>query len=182
MNLFTKKPKTPRTSFTDPQHDYANATLWGNIKARIYRRTFLGERMYIDLRGYVEIVNNKKVMKCRRMDRWTQDRGSELRHTGYTKVINFPGYDSLIWWGVPVYIKFIGFDQFDIHVKDEHGRYIYSQDTAGTLHDEMVSTATHDFLKGLFKTTLPTIDLQKFGLIAILGIGAVFGLMMMGVI
>ena len=37
-------------------------------------------------------------------------------------------------------------------------------------------------MKGLFKTTLPTLDLQKIAMIAILGVGAFFGLMMMGVI
>ena len=183
MDLFKKpKPKAPRTPFTDPKHDYANATLWSDFKERIKRRTLKGERIYIEMVGYVEIIDGEKVQKCRRLDRWTEDRNSDLRYHGYTKVINFPGYDSLIWWNVPVYLKLINFHQFDVHKKDEYGRYLYSQDTAGTLHDEMVSTATHDFLKGLFKTSLPAIDLQKLGLIAILGIGAIFGLMMMGVI
>ena len=46
----------------------------------------------------------------------------------------------------------------------------------------MISNATRDFMKGLFKTSLPTMDLQKIGLMALLAVGAIFGLMMLGVI
>lgn len=180
MGLFKKKSMRP--SFMDPEHDYANATFFGDVFERLDRRTFRKEKIYIELFGYWETVDGQTVQKCHRTDRWTMNKASELRTRGFTKVVNFPGYDSLAWWGVPIYIRLINFHQFDVHAKDEYGRYLYPQDTSGTLHDEMISNATHDFMKGLFKTTLPTLDLQKIGMIAILGVGAFFGLMMMGVI
>lgn len=181
MGLFKKKPMRP--SFMDPEHDYAEATFWGDVSERIKRRTFSGEKIYIELWGYTNVTPDGRIeQKCRRMDRWTEEKKSMLRLKGFTKVNNFAGYDSIAWWGVPIYVKFNNFHQFDIHVKDAQGNFIYSQDTAGTLHDEMVSNATWDFIKGLFRAALPSIDLQKMAMIAILGVGAFFGLMMMGVI
>ena len=182
MALFKKK--LPRTRFTDPQHDYAENTFFENICERLkYHDGILNkERIYINLTGRTEYIDGRRHFCYHRLDRWTEKKASELREDGYERVINMPGYDSLVWWGVPIYLKLDGFEQFDIHVKDEKGNFIYSQDTSATLHDEMVSTATRDFLKGLFKTTLPAMDLQKLGMIAILGVGAFFGLMMMGII
>ena len=61
MDLFKKKPKAPRTPFVDPKHDYANATLWSDFKERIVRRTLKGERIYIEMTGYVEIIDGDLV-------------------------------------------------------------------------------------------------------------------------
>lgn len=117
-----------------------------------------------------------------RKDYWTQMSSDELNRAGYLPAVRMPGYDSLPWWGQKVYVRLLHDQQFDIHAKDEFGRFIYSQDTPSTLHDEMQSNATRDFIKAMFKTTLPSIDIQKIIMIALLAAGAVFGLMMMGVI
>lgn len=179
---FLNKKKKARTPFTEPVRDYTTRTIFGDLKERIKHRTLEGEKIYIDLTARTDWIDGNPVFHYYRLDRWTDRSASDLYHYGYEKVINMPGYDSLIWWNVPVYIKLIGFQQFDIHAKDENGNFLYSQDTSGTLHDEMISNATRDFMKGLFKTSLPTMDLQKIGLMALLAVGAIFGLMMLGII
>ena len=180
MGFFKKKTKYPR--YVDPRREYTESTILGDLTERFKRRTMKGEKIYIDLSGYTEWVDGNPVFFYHRVDRWTERSSSELRLKGYERVTNMPGYDSLIWWNCPVFIRLQGFKQFDIHVKDANGNFLYSQDTSGTLHDEMISNATRDFMKGLFKTSLPAMDLQKIGLMALLAIGAIFGLMMLGVI
>ena len=101
MGLFKKKPMRP--SFMDPEHDYAEATFWGDVFERIKRRTFRGEKIYIELWGYTNVTLDGRIeQKCRRMDRWTEEKKSMLRLKGFTKVNNFAGYDSIAWWGVPI--------------------------------------------------------------------------------
>jgi hypothetical protein len=115
-----------------------------------------------------------------RVDKWTDESPAVLRANGYKRAVGL--YDSLVWWGVPVYIRIDGGKTFDVrHAVDELGRLKYSQDTAGTLHDSMQSTATQDFIKGMGKVAMSSMDLQKLAMIGIIAVGAVFGLFMLGV-
>jgi hypothetical protein len=116
-----------------------------------------------------------------RTDKWTDESPADLRSNGYKRVVGL--YDSIVWWGVPVYLRIDGGKVFDVkHAVDGAGHLMYSQDTAGTLHDSMQSTATQEFIKGMGKVAMSSMDLQKLAMIGIIGVGAVFGLMMMGVI
>lgn len=115
-----------------------------------------------------------------RYDRWTSDSAEELQKQGYLKVDGL--YDSIVYWGVPVYMRINNASMFDIHVKDAEGNFIYSQDTAATLHDSMTSNATMAFLKGMNRIAWQAMDMQKIIMIAIVGAGAIFGLYMLGII
>ena len=60
MALFKKK--LPRTRFTDPQHDYAENTVFENICERLkYHDGILHkERIYIDLTGRTEYIDGRR--------------------------------------------------------------------------------------------------------------------------
>ena len=45
----------------------------------------------------------------------------------------------------------------------------------------MQSTATQDFIKGMGKVAMSSMDLQKLAMIGIIAVGAIFGLFMLGV-
>lgn len=181
--LFKKKnPTPPRNIGMDPERAYTNPGFLKDLRERLVHRTRLGERIIVDLVQGTYIIGGKEGPYLKRIDRWTETPPEDLHRAGYLPGKRVPGYDSLCWWHVPIYVKLTNYEQFDIHVKDDAGRYIYSQDTPSTLHDEMVSSATLDFIKSMFKTALPKMDVQRIIMIAILGVGAVFGLMMMGVI
>lgn len=113
-----------------------------------------------------------------RFDRWTSAKTDELQRQGYLKIDGL--YDSLVYWGVPVYMRINNAKLFDVHARDKDGNYLYSQDTAATLHDTMTSNATQSFLKGMNKVSWQTMDMQKLLMIGLLGAGVVFGMYMLG--
>lgn len=180
MQLLKKKDDVRRPRSIDPEREYWRGGFLDNIKERLAHR---GEKIIVDIWQKTEIVAGKKGAYYSRSDRWTQATSDELHSEGYLPGVRVPGYDSIEWSKQKVYVRLLNFQQYDIHVKDDlTGRYLYSQDTPSTLHDEMTSNATQDFIKAMFKTTLPKMDVQKIIMIAILGVGAVFGLMMLGII
>lgn len=113
---------------------------------------------------------------------WTDRPGSELQAQGYMIAVGL--HDSIIWSGIPVYIRVAGGTMADLsQILDKDGRRIYSRDSASTLNDAMQSNATEEFRRGLGKASATlTMDIQKIAMIGILAVGAAFGLMMMGVI
>lgn len=178
--MFSKKEiKVKRPAMSDPRREYWKGSFFENLKERWVHR---GETIRVDLRQMYITVGDEEGAYYDRGDYWTEMSSDALHSAGYLPVVRMPGYDSLPWWGQKVYMRLENAEQFDIRQKDEYGQFIYSQDTPSTLHDEMVSNATRDFIKAMFKTTLPSIDIQKIIMIAILGVGAFFGLMMMGII
>lgn len=179
LKLPEKKEHVRRPMGQDPPRRYFAGSFLDNIRERLKHR---GERIRVDIWMSMEVVGGEKQPIYHRDDCWTEASSDELHKAGYLPGVRVPGYDSIQWWRQPVYVRVLNFQQFNIHVKNEQGQYIYSQDTPSTLNDEMNSNATKDFIKAMFKTTLPTMDVQKIIMIGILGVGAIFGLMMMGVI
>lgn len=176
-----KKEKDPvrRPAMLDPVRRYWRGSFFEDLAERTKHR---GEKITVDIIQKMDYVGGIKGPYYDREDRWTEQTSDELHKIGYLPGVRVPGYDSLAWYNVPIYVRLLNWQQFDIHAKDEAGNFLYSQDTPSTLHDEMKSNATQEFIKAMFKTSLPNIDIQKIIMIGILGIGAVFGLMMMGVI
>lgn len=115
-----------------------------------------------------------------RREVWTDRSGEELRRQGYKKITGL--YDSLRWTGISVYAQIHNLRQYDIHVVDGDGQHLYSQDMSSTLNDFMTSNAQRDFIRGMHKTRMSGMTLEQMALIAILGVGAVLGLYMMGII
>lgn len=114
----------------------------------------------------------------RRIDRFTNETTASVLAKGYKTGKGW--HDNLLWAFVPVFVKLNGFKKFDVSVKDKNGHFIYSQDTAGTLNDSMVSDNDTKFIKGMGKAALPSMDLQTMIMIIIIGAGAIFGLHMLG--
>lgn len=189
-DLVKKKPKIAISSPVE----YYNPSLWYQLKQRVRHRTLDGQRIIIDIHmfkdkvisgGYVSGVGPRIEIKeyaaYDRTDLWTTESAEALQKRGYKKVEGL--YDSLIWWRVPVYMRIDGAQVYDVRSAiGSDGMPLYSQDTAATLHDVMQSNATEKFIKGLGKISMSSLDIQKLVMIAIVGVGAVFGLMMMGVI
>lgn len=172
--------------FKKAEQEYWDKSILYNILSRFYHR-FKGERLLIDMELHDHFnshwtpggVSIRSYPAMDRTDRWVKFSPEELQRSGYRKVAGL--YDSLLWWGVPVYLQIYNGKKFDIRATDENGQLLYSQDSAATLHDFMQSKATQNFIKGMGKTALPAMDLQKLGMIGIIGAGAVFGMYMLGV-
>lgn len=144
------------------------------------------ERLAVDIHLGIYVPDVTKPGQVRayqgyeRSERWTPLTGKDLEPMGYYRCEGLK--DSIVWWGVPVYLRITGGKAADLsQIRDRDGNRIYSLDTAATLNDVMTSRATDNFMRGLGKTALPTMDVQKIIMIGILAVGAVFGLMMMGV-
>ncbi len=88
--------------------------------------------------------------------------------------------DSILFAFVPQYVKLHNMKVFDVSVKTAAGDFIYSQDTASTLHDAMVSQSDVQFRKGMSKVGMQTMDIQTIIMIAVVGVGAIFGMHMLG--
>lgn len=177
--------KGPRELGNGPEHEYWRDgwIFFYDLKMRIKYRTFGKRRLMCDIRlmkyqTVDELVNNSYEARYTRAEHWTTMDPIELQRAGYKKVEGL--HDSIAWWGVPVYLRISGGAKFNIHQRNKNGELLYSQDTAATLHDVMQSNATKKFLKGMGKTKLPEMDLQKIMFICILGAGAFFGLYMLG--
>lgn len=142
-----------------------------------------GEKIRVEFIQRKMKVGDREGYYYDRIDYWTDATRDELHASGFLPGVRVPGYDAIQWWRQKVYVRLENYQQFDIHQVDEKtGQLLYPQDTPSTLHDEMTSNATKDFIKAMFKATLPTMDVQKIIMIAILGAGAVLGMMMLGVI
>lgn len=176
--------------WTDPlDQEYWNNGFIYNLKSRLKHRTKHGRRLCVDMELKTKVLAhwNGQFMERSthnvivRTDRWTDVPAEALQEAGYKRVKGM--YDSLLWWNVPVYLQIHGGKKFDLSsVTDPAGNPLYSMDTSATLHDAMQSNATLDFIKGMGKTSMSSMDLQKIIMIAIVGVGAVFGLYMMGII
>lgn len=134
-----------------------------------------GMRLIIDMTASPSWIKDPKLI---RSDKFTDLPQSEICSKGYKIGKGF--HDNLMWMFVPVFVKLNNFTKFDITVKDKNGYFLYSQDTAGTLNDSMVSDNDAKFIKGMGKAALPSMDLQTMIMIIIIGAGAVFGLHVLG--
>lgn len=172
----------------DMPHDYHRQKMpfLYNLKMRI-KHNILGKYGRIKVDMYVKVyetyamrLEGRKAVGYWRRDCWTDEDPAELNAAGYLKCTGL--YDSILFWGVPVYLRVHGLQQFDIHAKDPHtGQFLYSQDTAATLNDAMTSSATKEFIKGMARTQLSSMDTQKIIMIALIGAGAIFGMWILGV-
>ena len=143
-----------------------------HIKARLSR-----SKMLIDIN--INPITNSKTFY--RHERWSDESIPEIIGRGYKRCVGL--HDNLLWIGIPQYVKINNGKEFDIHVTDRNGEFIYSQDTPATLNDAMTSDSDKDFIRGMGRAhTLRGMDLQTMAMIAIVGVGAIVGLYWFGVI
>lgn len=140
----------------------------------------------IDIEGREDYLNMDDARRgirtpvYHRTDRWTRWSREELARQGYRRVIGL--YDSIVWWGVPVYARLSGFEQFDIHVRDGRGGWMYSQEGPVRLNDILTADLMGRAQKSFSSIQMSRMDIQKIGMILILGVGLVLGLTAMGVL
>lgn len=170
-------------------HDYHWRPLLGRV-AYATKMRFLAflkgqKRIKVDMyvkeyQTYTMRLEGRKATGYYRKDYWTDESPEVLNTAGYLECTGL--YDSIFYWGVPVYLRIHGLEQFDIHVRNpETGKFIFSQDSSATLNDAMTSTATRDFIKGMAKTTLSQMGMQKLIFMILIGAGAIFGMWALGV-
>lgn len=180
MSWFNPTPRPP-----EPEHEYwRENTFTYDIKMRWSQRFRLSRRLAVrfDLGNFQSSASaavNRNEARYKRTEIWTDRKPEELQRDGYKRVTGL--HDSILWWGVPIYMRIDGGEKFDITQTDANGNLLYSQDTAATLHDVMQSHATEAFIKGMGKTQLSTMDTQKIIMIAIIAAGAFFGMYMLGI-
>lgn len=74
-----------------------------------------------------------------------------------------------------VYVKLVGFKVYDIRNCDAP-----NLETSSTLNDYFMSDAQQNFLKGMTRITFAPLDLKKLGGVALIGVGILFGLILLG--
>lgn len=176
-----KKKSRPVPCPIDCEHEYNHVKygrLWYNVKMRILHRELRHERIMITIIGKEEATDQGTEPKYIRTDTWARYKPKQLESFGFRKAEGVPGYDSVVFWGVPIYVKITGMQHANLPEDSDR----IAETTASTLNDYLRSNATEAYKKGLTKTTLPTMDLQKLAMLGILIVGAVLGLIMMGVI
>lgn len=157
--------------------EYWNTGIIYNLKQRWKHR---GQKIIVELQMWTKYEHGHNVAMLDRRDFWTDQKKTDIEIDGYKRTTGL--YDNIIYWGVPVYTIIKNGETMDISkFVDDTGKPIYSLDTASTLHDEMRSNATMDFMKGMGKTQLASMDLQKILMMGLLAIGGVIGLWVMGV-
>lgn len=178
--LRKKKP-----GFTDRPIEYWKGT------ARIFlkRVEHPGWKIMIDMEasdnlnirdGVHEGKTDGVTMLFDRTDKWTEWSSTELQRSGYQKAERIPPYDSILLWGVPVYVRLHGLRQYDVHHTPIDGDI--RKDTATTLNDVMQTSAVNTFIKGLaHANSMSHMDIQKLVMAGIVAVGAIFGLHLLGV-
>lgn len=137
-----------------------------------------GKKLLIDITINPGLWTDKK--EFYRIDRWTTETKDQIISRGYRKCVGL--HDNLAWIGIRVYIKINNGSEFDTTVKDPHGRFVYSQDTAITLNDAFLSDADDRFIRGMGRArAMLQMDLQTLAMMGIIGIGAVVGMYFLGV-
>lgn len=114
-----------------------------------------------------------------RTEYWTDETKANIHLAGYKKVRGM--HDSILWAFVPVYMQVENASYFVVPDTKTNDKFDYPQDTAETLHDYASSNATQRFIAAMSKTSIDNIDMHTIIMIALLAVGAIFGMKMLGV-
>lgn len=158
-------------------HEYWRDSFFYDLKMNITQSWFKEKNLKIDIILKPDVLGGSPGYI--RSEEWTDETRAELSNKGYIRIEGL--HDSIAWAGSKIYCKIMNGEHADVHITDLKGAFIWSQDTSATLNDFMQSNATRDFIKGMGRTALATMDFQKIVFIGIIGIGAVIGMKLMGV-
>ena len=157
------------------------------VLSRLWQRlTHTGQRIVVDIeavevpRSVDDALHGRVSPVYRRTDRWGRWPAAQLYAQGYLKTRGL--YDSILWWGVPVFVRIKGVEEFDVHVRDEYGEWVYSQEGPARLNDILSADLIGKALKAFARVQVSKMDIQKIAMIAILGAGAILGMMALGVL
>lgn len=159
------------------EHEYWQNSFWYDLKMNIKNGWFGKQKLR------VEIILKPGVLggdpEYIRKETWTDESVSDLANKGYKPIEGL--HDSIAWMGTKIWCRILNGEMADVHQVDMNGSFIWSQDTSATLNDFMSSNATQNFIKGMGRPALATMDVQKIIFIAIIGVGALIGMKILGV-
>jgi hypothetical protein len=186
MSIRSRKKSDAHLQIRGPDvpHEYERRSFMYDLKMCVRQRWLKSKCLRVDIElksicpNILRADEPQDVMI--RTEHWTERPAWELAQMGYKKCIGL--HDSIVWWGVPVYALIRGGEVYDIRATAPDGSLLHSQDTSATLNDAMLSTSTPDFIRGMGRTALPAMDIQKIIFIVIIGIGALLGVKMLGII
>lgn len=166
--------------------DYTEEDTFTLLKTIFVNRYVYKRKLVVHFR-YDMIYDNffrpdyKPTRAIMRMEFWTDAKKKDLGTLGYKPVKGL--HDSIMWVGIPIYMIVENGRAFEVpDTKDDNGNFLFPQDTAETLQDYASSSATQKFIAAMSKVqSIGTMDLQTIIMIAIIGVGAIFGLHIMGV-
>lgn len=121
----------------------------------------------------VRIVLDKDGQRYDAYENYTDLNEKTIMSIGYVPVKNYK--EELRFMNTKVYMKMEGFKVYDIRADEEP-----NLETSSTLDDYFESDAQEKFMKGMSKVALPPLDMKKLGMIAIVGVGVVFGFLLLG--
>lgn len=152
--------------FASVNHDNNRGWIYQFFK-RLYHLPILGWSLKTDIIFKPKEFGGSGA--CYVNEEWTTLNLRELSSRGYVPAHGY--HDNILWWGVKHYLKFHGG-----HISDNRGNL----QTATTLNNSMKSNSDRQFKRGLSRSALPTMDLQKIMILAVIGIGVVVGMYFMG--
>lgn len=152
-----------------PEHDHNGGILY-QIMRRAFHLPILGWKLKTDILlkpkwATAEGSENAYTIK----ETWVKESVRDLAGKGYVRCYGL--HDNLVWWGVRNYIRIHG---------GEVAHHRGNLQTATTLNNSMKSNADRKFRRSMAHGALPAMDLQKIGLLLLVGGGAVLGMYFMG--
>lgn len=150
-------------------HDHNGGVCYQIIR-RLFHLPILGWKLKTDILikpkwATAEGSDNAYTIK----EIWVKDRIRDLAGTGYVRCYGL--HDNILWWGVRNYIRIHGGE-----VADNRGNL----QTATTLNNSMKSNAFKKFRRTMAHAALHTMDIQKIGLLLLIGGGAILGMYLLG--
>ncbi len=172
------------------RYDYDHARMRGkffyDLRETFIHYRIMNHKLVVDAQYYLAYPKNFRIgIEMEKMlsiqQCWTNASSVQIREMGYKKVERL--HDNLTWLGVPCYIRFENAKKFDTPMEKDPatGIYLHPVLTPSLSYDKMKSNATQDFLKDLKKGAPRDIDVHTMVMIAVVGIGAILGLWLMGV-
>lgn len=117
-----------------------------------------------------------------REEYWTNAKASEIKRRGYKTVERL--HDSIWWVRVPRYLQVAGAIKFETPktINPKTGTYDYPQHTPSILADRFQSRASDKFKKMMAKQTVRQLDSHMIMMMAILAVGCIAGMWLLGII
>lgn len=117
-----------------------------------------------------------------REEYWTNAKAPEIKKRGYKTVERL--HDSIWWVGVPRYLQVAGAIKFETPktINPKTGTYDYPQHTPSILADRFQSRASDKFKKMMAKQTVRQLDSHMLMMMAILAVGCIAGMWLLGII
>ena len=159
------------------KYDYTGSRKFGKIISdgiQTFYHFWIRHRVIVcDIIANYDVVQHKEYFI--REDYWTDEKLANLHEQGYISCENLPDHDNLAWFAVPVMIKLHGFKTIEIiNTKN--------RDDPRFLNDRIQNNLLNKFARSLARAaTLAGMDIQKFILMAGLGVAAIIGMKIFGV-